>query len=89
MSRSKRKGPNVRVAVLDKMRKGKQSEAIKTDHRDCHIIPKMVGWTFLVHNGNKYIPVYITDTMIGHRLGEFAETRHVPTHAGDRKSKRA
>jgi small subunit ribosomal protein S19 len=70
------------------MKNGKPNEAIKTDHRDCHIIPKMVGWTFLVHCGNKYVPVYITDNMIGHRLGEFAETRQVPVHSGDRKSKK-
>ena len=87
MSRSKRKGPNIRQKLLKKMQNTDQGTAIPTKYRDCTIIPKMVGFTFLVHNGRKYIPVYVGIEMVGHCLGEFSDTRHFTVHAGDRKSK--
>tara|TARA_Y200000002_G_scaffold383123_1_gene403388 strand:- start:1988 stop:2197 length:210 start_codon:yes stop_codon:yes gene_type:complete len=69
------------------MENTKQGTSIITYDRDCHIIPKMVGHTFAVHCGNKFVPVYVSIEMVGFRLGEFAETRKPPVHSGDRKSR--
>lgn len=85
MSRSLKKGPFVdsklskKVEVLNKANK---KQVIKTWSRSCTIIPEFVGHTFAVHNGNKFIPVYIQEAMVGHKLGEFAPTRIFRGHPG-------
>jgi len=89
MGRSLHKGPFVDEKLLLKLQKMEQSgekRIIKTWARSSTIIPEMIGYTFAVHNGRKHIPVYITDNMVGHKLGEFAHTRlfrghGVPTEA--------
>ena len=88
MSRSLKKGPYLdpklikRVAALNT---AGQKRVIKTWARRCTITPDFVGHTFAVHNGNKFIPVYATENMVGHKLGEFAPTRTFRLHAGVRK----
>ena len=88
MSRSIKKGPYVHYKlekrVLAQQSGGKKS-VIKTWSRASMITPDFVGITFGVHNGNKFIPVYVTENMIGHKLGEFAATRTFRGHAGHRK----
>ncbi len=88
MSRSLKKGPYIAFKlerrVLDMNEAGKKS-VIKTWARASVISPDFVGHTIAVHNGNKFIPVYITENMVGHRLGEFAPTRIFRGHAGNRK----
>ena len=91
MPRSIKKGPFVDLHLLKKVEKvqgAKHSEPIKTWSRRSTILPDMIGLTFLVHNGKKHIPVYITDGMVGHKLGEFSPTRTYYGHASDRKSKK-
>ena len=81
--RSSKKGPYIAHKLLKKVEKMEQSgrkTAIKTWSRRSTIIPNFIGYTFIVHNGNKFIPVYITDTMVGHKLGEFAPTRNFRGH---------
>ncbi len=88
MTRSVWKGPFVDKSVLKKVeeaRKGGKNTVIKTWSRRSTILPHMVGLTFGVHNGNKFIPVLVTDQMIGHKLGEFAPTRTFKGHSGDKK----
>lgn len=83
MSRSLKKGPNIDERLLKKVLKVKQSgkkEVIRTWSRACQISPDFVGATISVHNGKNFIPVYITENMVGHRLGEFAPTRTFRTH---------
>ena len=90
MTRSVKKGPYVDEKLLKKVMKqieAGEKKIIKTWARDCDIPPEFVGFTFAVHNGKDFIPVYITEQMVGHKLGEFAPTRHFTGHAGDRKSK--
>ena len=91
MPRSKKKGPYVDPKLLKKVRKlkeeGRTDKVIKTWSRRSTIIPEFVGLTFAVHNGMKFIPVYITEQMVGHKLGEFAPTRTFRGHAGDKKTK--
>jgi len=85
MSRSIRKGPYVDVKLMKKVLRGKEEgshEPIKTWCRACTIVPEFVGQTFLVHNGNKFLRTYVTENMVGHRLGEFAPTRTFRGHAG-------
>jgi small subunit ribosomal protein S19 len=85
MSRSLRKGPYVDPKLQKKveaLNKANQKRVIKTWARDCTIIPEFVGHTFAVHNGNKFIPVYIHEAMVGHKLGEFAPTRIFRGHPG-------
>ena len=85
MSRSLKKGPYVDPRLLKKveaLNKANQKRVIKTWARDCTIIPEFVGHTFAVHNGNKFIPVYIQEAMVGHKLGEFAPTRIFRGHPG-------
>ncbi len=88
MSRSLKKGPYVHYK-LEKRVLAQQGNAkktvIKTWSRASMITPEFVGITFGVHNGNKFIPVYVTENMIGHKLGEFASTRTFRGHAGHRK----
>lgn len=85
MGRSLKKGPYVDEKLLKKVKKfGKPDKAspIKTWARDCTIIPEMIGFTFLVHNGKDFIPVKVTEEMVGHRLGEFAPTTKFIRHGG-------
>ncbi len=90
MSRSLKKGPFVDESLLRKVeaeQRAKSNRAIKTWSRRSTIIPEMVGLTFAVHNGRKFIPVFITENMVGHKLGEFSPTRTFYGHAGDKKTK--
>lgn len=83
MARSLKKGPFVDVKLTKKvsvMNESKKKSVIKTWSRRSMIIPDMVGHTFAVHNGNKFIPVYVTENMVGHKFGEFAPTRTFKTH---------
>ena len=88
MARSVKKGPYVFHKLMDKVHKAKQNKkktVIKTWSRSSMIIPDMVGETIAVHNGKSFIPVFITENMVGHKLGEFAPTRMFRGHAGNRK----
>ncbi len=90
MSRSVKKGPFIDKSLLEKVSKANDSnekKLIKTWSRRSDIIPDMVGHTFAVHNGRKFIPVFVTENMVGHKLGEFALTRTFTMHSGDRKAK--
>ncbi len=90
MPRSLKKGPFVDEHLMKKVRKAKETgdrKVIKTWSRRSMIIPDMVGLTFAVHNGRKFIPVFVTENMVGHKLGEFAPTRTFYGHAADKKSK--
>ncbi|MDK2921252.1 MAG: small subunit ribosomal protein [Desulfonauticus sp.] len=90
MPRSLKKGPFVDDHLLKKVEKARQEKSkkvIKTWSRRSTIIPEMVGLTFAVHNGRKFIPVFVTENMVGHKLGEFAPTRTYYGHAADKKSK--
>ena len=73
---------------VDKIRNQNDPQPIKTWSRRSTIIPDMIGLTFLVHNGKNHIPVYVTEDMVGHKLGEFSPTRTYYGHAADKKSKR-
>ena len=88
MARSIKKGPYVFDRLLAKVQKlnetGKK-EVIKTWSRRSTIFPEFVGHTFAVHNGNKFIPVFVTENMVGHKLGEFSPTRTFRGHAGNKK----
>jgi len=89
MARSVKKGPFVDDSLLKKVEQTKQSskrETIKTYSRRSMIVPEFVGSTIAVHNGKKFISVYVTENMVGHRLGEFAPTRTFRMHAGQRKA---
>ena len=90
MSRSIRKGPFVDYHLIEKMEKaikeGSKKKIIKTWSRRSTITPDAVGFTFAVHNGKKFIPVYVSESMIGHKLGEFAPTRQFSAHSGDKKT---
>ncbi|MEO0137085.1 MAG: 30S ribosomal protein S19 [candidate division WOR-3 bacterium] len=91
MSRSLKKGPYVDQKLLKKILKlieTKEKKVIKTWARDSTIPPEFVGFTIAVHNGNRFIPVYITERMVGHKLGEFAPTRTFRAHSGTRKAER-
>ena len=83
MSRSLKKGPFVDVPLLEKvevMNRSGEKKVIKTWSRRSTVIPEMVGHTIAVHNGKKFIPVYITENMVGHKLGEFSPTRTFKGH---------
>ena len=89
MARSVWKGPFVDRHLLKKVEQAKEGTikgVIKTWSRRSTILPQMVGLTFGVHNGNKFIPVLVTDNMIGHKLGEFAPTRTYNGHQADKKA---
>lgn len=93
MSRSLRKGPFVDQSLIKKVmgmqdESNKSGKVIKTWSRRSTIIPEMIGFTFAVHNGKKFIPVYVTDNMIGHKLGEFSLTRTFYGHGADKKGKK-
>ncbi len=83
MSRSLKKGPYVDQRLLAKvLKQGLNKEPIKTWSRDCTIVPEFVGATFLVHNGKVFHRVYVTEEMVGHKLGEFSPTRIFKGHSG-------
>ena len=90
MSRSLKKGPFVHKGLLRKieeMNEAGEKKVLKAWSRSSTIFPQMVGHTIAVHDGKKHVPVYVTEDMIGHKLGEFAPTRTFRGHAGDKKSK--
>lgn len=88
MARSVKKGPYVEQSLLDKVNElnaTDQKRIIRTWSRRSMILPDMIGHTFHVHNGKLFMPVFVTENMVGHRLGEFAPTRRPAAHSGDRK----
>jgi small subunit ribosomal protein S19 len=88
MSRSSRKGPHVDIKLLRKIEVQKASasrQPIKTWSRSCTVVPDFIGHTFAVHNGKGFSQVFITDNMVGHKLGEFAMTRTFRGHGGTKK----
>jgi len=92
MARSLRKGPFVDPGLqrkVDAMQRTGSKQAIRTWSRRSMIVPEFVGLTFQVHNGKLFMPVFVTENMVGHRLGEFAPTRKFTGHASDRKVKTA
>ena len=91
MARSVKKGPFIDDHLLKKVleaQKTKSRKVIKTWSRRSTILPEMVGLTFAVHQGKKFVPVFVTENMVGHKLGEFSPTRTFHGHAGDRKAKK-
>ena len=84
MSRSLKKGPYVDAKLLLKVQKGKagSKSVIKTWKRACTIVPEFIGFTFGVHNGRIHIPVLVTEDMVGHKLGEFSQTKKFTRHGG-------
>ena len=90
MPRSLKKGPFVDDHLLKKVSEAKETRStkiIKTWSRRSTILPEFVGLTFAVHNGKKFLPVFVAEDMVGHKLGEFAPTRIFYGHAGDKKSR--
>ena len=94
MSRSLKKGPFVDTSLLEKiesMNRANEKKVVKTWSRRSTVVPEMVGHTLAVHNGKKFVPVYLTENMVGHKLGEFAPTRLFRGHSGklvaDKKAK--
>jgi small subunit ribosomal protein S19 len=88
MSRSLKKGPFVQPRLLERIRvmnEAGEKKVIKTWSRASTIFPEMVGHTIAVHDGRKHVPVYVTESMVGHKLGEFSPTRTFRGHAEDRK----
>ena len=91
MSRSLKKGPFVNVKLLkaiEAMNEANEKKVIKTWSRPSTIFPQMVGHTIAVHDGRKHVPVYITEDMVGHKLGEFAPTRTYRGHAGAKSERK-
>ena len=90
MSRSTKKGPFVQPKLLERvidMNEKGEKRLLKTWSRSSTIFPEFVGHTFAVHDGRKHVPVYVTEDMVGHKLGEFAPTRTFRGHAGSKTSK--
>jgi len=90
MPRSLKKGPFIEYSLMKKVlmaQETRNARVIKTWSRRSTIIPEMVGLTLAVHNGRKFIPVFVSENMVGHKLGEFSPTRTFYGHAGDKKSK--
>jgi small subunit ribosomal protein S19 len=90
MPRSLKKGPFIDSKLLNKVRTAQETRSnrvVKTWSRRSTIVPEMVGITLAVHNGRKFIPVFISEDMVGHKLGEFSPTRTYYGHASDKKSK--
>ena len=91
MPRSIKKGPFVDGHLMDKINalqgQGNTRKVIKTWSRRSTILPEAIGLTFAVHNGRKFVPVFVTENMVGHKLGEFAPTRTFHGHSGDKKAK--
>lgn len=91
MSKSSKKMPYIAPELMKrvlKMNEENKKEVLKTWSRSSTIYPEMVGHTIAVHDGRKHVPIYITEEMIGHKLGEFAPTRTFRGHSGDKKSKK-
>ncbi|MCF6764631.1 30S ribosomal protein S19 [Thiotrichales bacterium 19S3-7] len=91
MPRSLKKGPFIDHHLLEKVLKAQEESSkkpIKTWSRRSMVVPDMIGLTIAVHNGKQHVPVFVTENMIGHKLGEFAVTRNYRGHAADKKSKR-
>jgi small subunit ribosomal protein S19 len=89
MARSVKKGPFVDAHLMKKVadfQRQKSKKVLKTWSRRSTIVPEMLGLTFAVHNGRKFVPVFATENMVGHKLGEFSPTRTFHGHSGDRKS---
>jgi small subunit ribosomal protein S19 len=89
MARSVKKGPFIDASLMKKvvdMQRQKSKKVLKTWSRRSTIIPEMLGMTFAVHNGRKFVPVFTTENMVGHKLGEFSPTRTFHGHSGDRKA---
>jgi small subunit ribosomal protein S19 len=89
VARSLKKGPFVDAPLLKKVQEAqdtKSRKVIKTWSRRSTVLPEFVGLTFAVHNGKKFIPVYVTENMVGHKLGEFSPTRTFYSHSGDKKT---
>lgn len=87
MGRSVKKGPYVNERLLGKVEKQQRSgsrEPIKTWARDCTIVPDFIGHTFMIHNGKNFMKLFVTEDMVGHKLGEFAPTRMFKGHSGGR-----
>jgi len=90
MPRSLKKGPYIEPKLINRVlvaQETRNNKVIKTWSRRSTIVPEMVGITLAVHNGKKFIPVFVTENMVGHKLGEFSPTRTFYGHAGDKKSK--
>lgn len=90
MPRSLKKGPYIEPKLLNKVlavQENRSNKVIKSWSRRSTIIPEMVGITLAIHNGRKFVPVFISENMVGHKLGEFSPTRTFYGHAGDKKSK--
>ena len=90
MARSLKKGPFIDAHLqkkIDVAQSTMDKRVIKTWSRRSTVLPQMIGMTIAVHNGNKFIPVYVTDNMVGHKLGEFAQTRTFKGHAGKADAK--
>ena len=90
MSRSSKKGPFVEERLMSRieaMNESGNKNMVRTWSRASTIFPEMVGHTIAVHDGRKHVPVFISEQMVGHKLGEFAPTRHFRGHAGDRTAK--
>jgi small subunit ribosomal protein S19 len=90
MPRSLKKGPFVEAKLMRKVQIAQETrnlQVIKTWSRRSTVVPEMVGVTFAVHNGRKFIPVFVTENMVGHKLGEFSPTRTFYGHSGDRKTR--
>src|SRR5918994_1260587 len=90
MGRSVKKGPYIDHHLIKKIEHAKSTgdkKVIKTGSRRSTVLPEAVGLTFAVHNGRKFIPVFVTENMVGHKLGEFAPTRTFHGHSGDKKAK--
>jgi small subunit ribosomal protein S19 len=91
VARSVKKGPFIDAHLEKKVGRALETQSrkvIKTWSRRSDILPDMIGLTFAVHNGQKFIPVFVTENMVGHKLGEFAPTRTFYGHAGDKKGKK-
>ena len=89
MSRSSKKGPFVEAALMkrvEEMNESGQKRPLRTWSRTSTVFPEMVGHTIAVHNGKNHVPVFVTEAMVGHKLGEFAPTRLFRGHSGDRKT---
>lgn len=89
VARSLKKGPFVDGPLLKKVQESQETKSrkvIKTWSRRSTVLPEFVGMTFAVHNGKKFIPVYVTENMVGHKLGEFSPTRTFYAHSGNRKT---
>ena len=91
MARSLKKGPYCEPKLLKRieaLNASNEKRVVKTWSRASTVFPQMLGHTIAVHNGRHHVPVYVTENMVGHKLGEFAPTRNFPGHAADKKGKR-